>query len=310
MRIAILGSAPSSLQLAPFGDLRYKIWACSPGTYSVLPRCDAFFELHRWEPGIVGKPHTQKQWFSPEYVAWMGQQVRVWMYQPVPEIPNSMALPVADLESKYGTFFFTSSMAWMMACAMEDILEEREQLASQGLPPVEDVIALYGVDMAANEEWGYQRAGCQHFIELAATMGIKIEIPPESDLMRPSPRYGIDESEPWMIKLTARRGELTRRLDNARAQQAGFAREVAFLEGALDDLNYMQNTWVGEREPRVINPDILACSPVLRQAVLDSMAREAKPVVDMATEQLDGGKLSPTELMQQQQPGRRVMKIG
>ena len=83
MKVAILGSAPSSLGLTPFSDPAWKIWACSPGTYYRLARCDAFFELHRWEPGIVGQPASQKTWFSPEYVQWMSmrnpQTCPVWM---------------------------------------------------------------------------------------------------------------------------------------------------------------------------------------------------------------------------------------
>ncbi len=300
MKIAILGSAPSSVNLAPFGDPEFFIWACSPGTYSLLPRCDAFFELHRVEFGVIGKPHTQKPWFSPEYVAWMGQQNRVWMYQHVPEIPGSMALPVEDLEEKYGTYFFTSSIAWMMACAIEDVLEEREARRAEGLDSVPDVIALFGVDMAATEEWGYQRAGCQHFCELASTLGITIWVPPESDLLRPSPRYGIDESEHWMIKLTARKGELTRRLDGARINYANIGREVAFLEGALDDLDYMGKTWCGERKPGVISMDILAQSPRLRDRIIGP-ATSLMPTPATAVD--------ATAEMQIRQPGRKVIKL-
>ena len=266
MNIAILGSAPSSVQLAPFGDPSFQIWACSPGTYAILPRCDVFFELHRWEPGIVGKAHTQKPWFSPEYVMWMSQQKRVWMYQAVPEIPNSIALPVDDLVSKYGTFFFTSSIAFMIACAIEDILEGRKEGNSE-----QDIIALYGVDMAANEEYGYQRAGCQHFLMLATDLGIKIQVPPESDLLRPMPLYGISESSHWMIKNTARRNELSQRLANAQSSVRQFEHEVAFLQGALDDLKYQMDTWGEDRLSMGTNISILAQSPLLRKEILDSI---------------------------------------
>jgi len=270
MKLAILGSAPSSIGLAPFSDPEFKILACSPGTYSVLPRCDAFFELHRWEPGLIGKPGTQKPWFSPEYVAWMGQQNLVWMYDAVPEIPGSRRLPVEDLEAKYGTYFFTSSIAWMMACAIEDILEERQARKAEGLDPVQSVIGLYGVDMSATEEWGYQRAGCQHFCLLAADLGIQIIVPPESDLLRPSPRYGIDESEHWMIKLTARKAELSGRLAGAQQREQSIIREVAFLQGALDDMDYMMKTWVGEREGRGTAHEIMLQAPWLQPAVQPS----------------------------------------
>jgi hypothetical protein len=32
-KIAVMGSAPSSVALAPFGDPSWEIWGCSPGLY-------------------------------------------------------------------------------------------------------------------------------------------------------------------------------------------------------------------------------------------------------------------------------------
>lgn len=536
MKIAILGSAPSSLHLAPFGDPSWKIWGCSPGVYAALSRCDAFFELHRWEPGLVGKPHTQKQWFSPEYVAWMGQrdpqECPVWMYQPVPEIPASRALPIDDIKAKYGTYFLTSSISIMLACAIEDILEAREMGDHS-----EHSIGLFGVDMAActsgdakiltadlrwvraeelnvgdklmafdedasadsadkipqrrwrvaevleasrltkpcyrltledgrelicsedhrwlthsenqmqwrmakdmvtphhrenrpskivqltdmwvedksweagylaaafdgeghlsqklregdngvlragfaqrenvmsetvlsamkdrgfdltqdgtcngangdcvkytvkggraenlrflgsirpkrlldkfdpeqlgmmhksgkvavvkaefigdhpviglrtstktfvceglashnTEEYGYQRAGCQHFLELAANLGIQIVVPPESDLLRPMPVYGICESSHWMIKNTARKRELEGRLAQANAQLAMARDSVNFLNGALDDLNYQMLTWGEDREGTGTSFGILAKSPHIHREIMDKQYPE------------------------------------
>lgn len=270
-KIAILGSAPSSLGLAPFGDPTWDIWACSPGTYPHLSRCDAFFELHRWEPGVVGKAHTQVPWFSPEYVAWMGSLTcPVWMQSPVAEIPTSRALPVDELTSKYGDYFFTSSVAWMMACAIEDIIEWRE---ANGLD-TGGQIGLFGVDMAANEEYGDQRAGCHFFCQLAATLGIQIVVPPESDLLRPRLLYGIHESSHFTIKLTVRRRELEGRLAQARqAKESAIAQELQLL-GALDDLNYIFQTWNGDRPGRAVSPDILVKSPILREAFMPAVQAE------------------------------------
>lgn len=279
MKIAIIGTAPSSMSMAPLGDRSWKIFACSPGTYPTLSHCDAFFELHRWEPGEIGQPATQKPWFSPEYVAWMGKvPLVVWMANPVPEIPRSKALPVNDLLAKYGSYFFTSSIAWMLACAIEDILEDREIHGPGYIAANPDVIGLYGIDMAANEEYGYQRAGCQHFIELAATLGIQIYVPPESDLLRPMPLYGIDESSWWMIKLTARQRELTTRLTMAQNAQAQAARDVDFLMGALDDMDYHIKTWGGDRDGTCVNLNILAKSPALREIIAGDIAM-AKEVI-------------------------------
>lgn len=287
MKIALLGSAPSSLSLAPTGDPSWHIWGCSPGVYPYAPRVNAWFELHRWEPGEIGKPHTQKQWFSPEYVAWMAkrdpQQCPVWMYEAVPEIPASRALPVKDLLGKYGTYFFTSSLAWMLACAIEDILEHRQNRKAAGLDLEEDAIGMWGVDMAANEEYGYQRAGCQHFLLLAADLGIRIQVPPESDLLRPMPLYAISESSHWMIKHTARRRELEGRLEGAKQtlKQAEFA--VAHLTGALDDHNYHMQTWGEDRDGMGISPHIIAQQPAVRAIIQEQLAEQAR-ITDQAAD--------------------------
>jgi hypothetical protein len=52
----------------------------------------------------------------------------------------------------------------------------------------------------------------------AMRRGIGVYLPPESDLMRPMPVYGISEWDHNYIKLTSRAREL-----NARAQRAGAA---------------------------------------------------------------------------------------
>lgn len=115
------------MRLAPFGDPTWQIWGCSPGVYGVATRVDAWFELHRYEPG--------QPWFSPEYCQWLSKrECPVFMAEPRPEIPRSEVLPVDALVAKYGPYFFTSSLAWMFATALEAGATK---------------IALYGVDMAA-----------------------------------------------------------------------------------------------------------------------------------------------------------------
>lgn len=291
MKIAILGSAPSSLSMAPIGDPSYAIWGCSPGVYATARRCDAWFELHRWEPGKIGVAESQKQWFSPEYVAWMAQrhpqQCPVWMYEPVPEIPASRALPIDDLIAKYGSFFFTSSISIMIACAIEDILEDREKreavaqaqaaagVALMHQAQVVDEIALFGVDMSATEEYGYQRAGCQHFLLMAADLGIHINVPPESDLLRPMPIYGIVEHSHFHIKNTARMRELTSRKAQAEAQMQAVNNTVHFLNGAIDDLKYQMETWGGDREGMGVHPTLVAKMPNVREAVIRSLPTPA-----------------------------------
>lgn len=276
MKIAILGSA-GSLPLAPMNDPSWKIWGCSPGVYPFTGPLNAWFELHRWEPGIPGKPATQKPWFSPEYVQWMSRLgCPVWMKEHVAEIPTSRALPIDDLVSKYGSYFFTSSVSIMIACAIEDILEMRAANAAAGVTTLEpDTIGLWGVDMSANEEYGYQRAGCQHFLLLAGDLGIRIYVPPESDLLRPMPIYGLCESEHWHIKMLAHQRELQARKERVEHMVEEGTKEKHFVLGALDELAYHMQTWGETREGIGTNFDIQARSPRLRSAVQAQLEAEA-----------------------------------
>ena len=220
--IVLLGTAPSSMGLAPFGNPEWEIWACSPGTYG-MPRIDKFFELHRWEPG--------KEWFSEGYVqflkAFPGEVV---MSAEVPEVKNCKVLEWERLVKKYGPYFFTSSLAWMCAMAIEEKPKK---------------IAFYGVDMAATTEYHDQRMGCQYFAMLAKSMGIEVGVPPESDLLRPAPLYGVCEQSHAWIKETIRARELSGRLTEAKRIIEEKSKEAHFIQGAMDDQDWHLHSLIG-----------------------------------------------------------------
>jgi hypothetical protein len=219
-RIALIGSAPSSVALAPYGDPSWTIWGCSPGAVPYAKRVDAWFEIH---------PLSQPD-ITPDYIAWMAHLGKpVHLIEPAAGIPTSVRYPREEMESKYGRYFFTSSIAWMFALALEQGPQE---------------IGLWGVDMSATEEYGYQRAGCHYFIQIAQLRGIKVVIPPESDLAQPPQPYGFVMGNSMYKKLMARRTELQGRVQKAAENYEHYRNEWNFLKGALDDLEYTLNTWV------------------------------------------------------------------
>ena len=241
MRTALIGSAPSSIRLAPYKDPSWTIWGCSPGAYPVAERVDAWFELHRWEPPVIGRADLQVPWFSPEYCQWLANlKDKLWVAGPTPELPEAKRYPVAEMVERFGPYFFTSSLSWMFAMA----------LCQEGV----EEIGLWGVDMSATEEYSQQRPGCHYFITLAKHLGIKVTIPPESDLLMPPMLYGVGEWDPMMVKLTARRKELETRLAGAQNAVNMGTQEMMFLKGALDDLIYMQNTWLQREPPQIAKP--------------------------------------------------------
>jgi len=232
-KIAIIGSAPSSIHLAPYNDRSWSIWGCSPGAYGPVPRSDVWFEVHRWEPSWPGKNNSpsSKPWFSAEFTAFLASHPNVIMTQKEPTVPNSQPYPYREMIDKYGNYHFTSQITLMLALAIECKPE---------------MIGLWGVDMAAHSEYAYQRPGCQHFIGLAVAQGIKVLLPPESDLMRPPPIYGLHDHDERVIKNEARLAELTKNRDAYLAQADQASKQALFLNGAIDDLNYqISNSYVG-----------------------------------------------------------------
>ena len=238
-QLCLLGSAPSSLRLAPFNNMLWAMCGCSPGVYGVAPRTEAWVELHRYEPG--------QPWFSPEYCQFLANYPGpVWMAEERPEIPNSVTLPLAELIQKYSPYFFTSSLAYMMAMAIECGFKK---------------IALFGVDMAAATEYKDQRLGCQYFAIIAKAHGIEVGVPPESDLFRPAPLYGVSEVSHARIKMMARRRELEARVNNALQAQQQAKDETLFLRGALEDLEWAEMDWMGNVDgpsSRFTEPPIVA----------------------------------------------------
>ena len=283
MKIAILGSAPSSVRLAPFNNAAHQawvqgkieslarahaqisgewdIWGCSPGCWAVVPRATRWFEVHRWEPG--------QYWFGPEYLEFLRNfQGIVYTGGAVPEIPNHVVYPIDEMEAKFSSYFMTSSVALMLATAIDTIEKIRETrkafkawesgTSTHDAPPAmpdgvsaseldqtdhDDVIGIWGVDMAAAEEYGYQRPGCQFFILEAGRRGIGVYLPPESDLMRPMPVYGISEWDHNYIRLTARARELSQRSATAQAQLKEAETNLAGLAGEMGALNAFVQTW-------------------------------------------------------------------
>jgi hypothetical protein len=165
MRIGIVGAHPATKLAAPYQDTDWTIWTCSQQHLfkrddqmrADLPRWDAWFELH-----VPMGPD--------DYVNWLQSQPLVYVRDPEASFPGAQMYPEADLKARFGPFFFTSSVAYMMALA---------------LAQNPTTIGLWGVHMATNEEYAYQRSGCHYFIQKAWDAGIEVIVPDEARLLVP-----------------------------------------------------------------------------------------------------------------------------
>lgn len=224
LKVAIIGTAPSSRDFAPFNDPEWTIWACSPGNMNILPRVDAWFEVHS---NLMWPEH---QSYGAPYLEWLKQQKFPIYMQDQRFVPNATPLPINDLVKEFGKYFFTSSFAYMMAMAIMHGATD---------------IALFGVDMASRGEYIMQRAGGQFFIQEAAKRGIRVHLPHESDLAQHPGLYGYVDSTPFGRKMYVREQELKGRIAQMEQEMAKLQQGVTYLKGALEDIDYLRTIWGG-----------------------------------------------------------------
>jgi hypothetical protein len=224
LKVALIGTAPSSRMLAPYNDATWKIWGCSPGNMNTLPRVDAWFELHS---NLLWPEHES---YGKPYIEWLKVQPFPVYMQDKAYVERATIFPKNEVVAEFGDSFFTSSFTWMMAFAMMQGATE---------------IALYGIDMASRDEYIRQRPGFFFFRYLAEKRGIKVSAPHESDIMQAPALYGYIDSTPFGRKIMARRQEVQGRVNGMTAERDRLNNSITYLQGAVEDLDYFESIWGG-----------------------------------------------------------------
>ncbi len=233
-KVAIIGTAPSSRSVAPYDDLSWDIWGCSPGNMNCIPRVDAWFEIHAnllWPKYI--------DLYGKNYIKWLSEQkfpvyLQDESWHPK-YFPHALKFPAHELVKKFGRYWFNSSFAWMTAFAIHLGYKE---------------IGLFGVDMASKDEYFQQRLGFYHWLDKAKDLGIKMTIPRESDLAQPPGLYGYSDNSPFGRKLHARNDELEGRseglnqeIQKGSMQLDSLKNNKLYIDGAREDVQYLQSIW-------------------------------------------------------------------
>lgn len=176
-KVAILGTVPHKLQ-APFDNEEFEIWAIAHACLGdPLKRVDRIFELHKWEEVI--------KWKSDQ--AWqLHSGIPVYLREKRSEVQNGVIYPFNRIEKKFKIFddrnecMMTNSISWMIALAIDEGFKD---------------IHIYGVNMSASMEYGFQKPSCEYYMGLAKGMGCNIYVPVESDLCKSYYLYGKDEEK-------------------------------------------------------------------------------------------------------------------
>lgn len=226
--VAIVGFAPGSMTQvrAFFDDPNWEIWGINQ-LYITFPmmaeKATRWFQIHRRESyeRNVDRDHSHHAWLQNQ------RKFPIYMEEQQPDVPMSVAMPWQALIEKFGSYF-TNSISWEIALAVHEGFKR---------------IALYGIDMAQDNEYTYERPSVEYFLGWARGSGIEVIIPAESDLLKTMWIYPLENSNPFRERIEGRMRELRQRINqHAAAEQEAHDARMQLL-GAEDNMSYIRRAW-------------------------------------------------------------------
>ena len=182
--LAIIGTADPTRQTAPYEDKNFEIWGVAVATsYPDVKRLDVQFEMH-----------TDGYWKRDANVAKRLADVKVplFMQQHWDEFPTSLAYPM-KIVAQYRPYY-TSSIAYMLALAYHSfVMVEKPKH-----------VALFGIHMAAGEEYGEQRPCCEYWLGRMEGAGMDIEPSQGGSLLISNGAYGYENYNPICLDFRQR----------------------------------------------------------------------------------------------------------
>lgn len=158
MKVAIVGLSPGTHDLAPFGNPDWEVWGLPWDGY--WAQMDRLFEMH--DMRLLTGEHSKR---DADYFDKLRQCPSLYMQE---EWENAIAYPFDEVAETTG-YYWNSSIAYAMALAIHEGAEE---------------IGIYGVEMKAEDEYGYQKPNMEYLIGLARGKGIKVSIPEPASLCK------------------------------------------------------------------------------------------------------------------------------
>lgn len=169
----------------------------------------------------------------------MKRQKRLYLMQKHHWYPKARVYPKAKMDKLFGKFFWTSTVAYMLALAITEFRKSADR---------ENVLGLWGVNMSHETEYGHQRLGAQHFIQILMDEGVNIALPFESDLLEPIAPYAYKEASRMWRALDAVRRQQTERLNEINRVTRELNEEKLATLGSLQQLDYVDVTFVREQQ--------------------------------------------------------------
>ena len=240
-KIAVLGTCPSRMS-APLNDMSWDIWTIGPGGKN-SNRWSSLFEIHgseTWPEGFAEYLHELKQEKPPK---------RIFTESAMPDWPANVVYPQEALFEKYGRKWFTSSISYALALALEEGVTD---------------LGVFGIDLESGEEYKSQFDGCRYFLDLARLAGVNLVLPVGCGLLRDPIPYPNSFETHLAMTLQSKIEYLNQIVGGKRAQHGQLAAEINHIDGQIGMANFIRERYVihGEDASRRI--------PVTQKASLET----------------------------------------
>lgn len=217
-KVALVGSAPSTLPLTPWRDESIEIWGLA---WRQLPRADRLFDMHP-----ENFKHYARKNKPVDYIRELNRKmIPTYTCEVVPSLKCCVRYPIEEILKFFGTnldpFFdgdyFASSASYMICLAIYEDVDE---------------IHLYGFDFIAKGEYEHQKPNLEYLIGIARGRGIRVHVARGSALCEFSYRYGY-QGRPWAGHINQRM--LRERIESYEKTREESLAKVRTLDGAIQE---------------------------------------------------------------------------
>lgn len=220
--IAIVGTA-ESIGTAPWDDPEWEIWALGVTVNKPeFKRADLLFDLHDDETLIEWKFWERRAARTVEL------DTPIYMQRVHEEIPRSMEFPIKQVLENHALKingksigYFTNSIAYLICYAIDQ-------------NPAR--IGLWGVHVATEEEYHYERNSIEVHLVRAMERGIEIILPDTTYLFRSAKLYGYGKLPAMIRKMQSNARGVGEQLAKVKQTVNEGKEHQAYLQGAYDTL--------------------------------------------------------------------------
>jgi len=243
-KVCIVGYSPKSREDAPFGDDIFEFWGMN-NLYTVLPdkKWHRWFDMH--PEGLIDANNVN---LEHDHVAWLKQShdYPVYMLKKYPQFSSSIEYPIAEVQARMvkdwgfepgDEKLFHSGVAYPVALALHEGVDE---------------IHLYGIDMALDEEYGYQRPNMEMWIGVARNQPalnggkVRVIVGENCAILKGNGLYGYD-SEQFEFPLRMERMFFEER-DTWKEKVDETLAEIGELQRQINEKKKELNTYDGCRQ--------------------------------------------------------------